>query len=51
MSGIEPATATTDILGKASFTLTSTEEGQFELTAKANNTNLPKKLTVTFRKD
>lgn len=50
-NNIEPSTKATDATGKASFEISSTEEGQFTLSASVGGVALSKKVTITFRND
>ena len=49
LSGLEELEAPTESLGKATFELTSTTIGQYELSAQADGVPLGGTVTVTFR--
>ena len=49
LDGIVPTVATTNSDGKATFTMTSTKEGTFKLTALVGGSPLPREVKVTFR--
>ena len=49
IGGIVPQNMTTDNSGKASFSITSSVEGQFELSGTVDGVVLPGRIKVTFR--
>ena len=49
MDNIQPSAAVTDDMGKASFSMVSTEEKQYEISASVDGVQLPKTVKVTFR--
>lgn len=51
MDNISPAVAATDDDGKASFSMSSTEEKQYEISANVDGVLLSKTVKVTFRND
>jgi hypothetical protein len=51
MEGILPAVAATDNSGKAAFSMTSTVEKQYDISANVDGVELPKTVKVTFRND
>lgn len=48
LGAIQPASATTDAMGKAVFTVTSNVNGKSIITATVGNQPLPQKVTVLF---
>jgi len=51
MENIFPAAAVTDSSGKASFSMVSSEEKQYEISASVDGVELPKTVKVTFRNE
>jgi hypothetical protein len=51
MDNISPRSVMTDNSGKASFSMVSAEEKQYEISATVDGVRLPKTVKITFRND